>query len=1164
MEELYYIEFEGQQYGPYDISTVRGFPLSPSTLIKAGAYGDWREAASYPEIASYITTDGSNVSDADYLDDNINIPSSADATLDTYSSSTNDLYSTTYYYRDDSGVYGPFSIVELAHLLIEDDSIIGINGYGDDCWRYAKDVDGLIDVLNHIISQNNNIEHTEATVEPTLQSENVRDHRESSVDKIHYDDLLHTIIQQEEVIRDLRSKIDNRTEPITKSSIIKVIKEYKQDVQEAIANHERFKRLYARDNSTTIDIDFYNDNKEKFLSFVVMISIMTEMLIKDSGIDSRSKNEILTSFYDAHSIFKRINTPVAPKAYETATSDSPIWTELQPSDRKYPSETFYIGTKTINIPICGEIMSFNLNRYDSILNHRNIVAYYDGKSKSDCFDVINTLTARLFMSSIAGKLFVSSVDAQEMNGISEHFKRLNRSVFFYSSEGKIQECLNKKLQYIENIIQNQLFGDIGHIGEYNAQHETPERYELIIIKAFPVGLSASALNSLKQIMKNGPRAGIHTILLIDKDELQTGDDYLTKVLSEFRLPLFEKDLITMDFTEEELPEDYIQSFKYDVLSSAQQRQVVSKINSLLEDRVPDIVTFTNFIPHRAEWWQSRSANMVEIPFGISENKELTTLSITQQSGQNSAVVVGIPGSGKSVFLHSIICNAAMKYSPEELELYLMDFSGVEFNTYAEHKLPHAKVIAPEAEREFGLSILNRLKEEGERRMALCRNYSTAKDKISNIVELKHLHPELHCPRILVIIDEFQKLFENENDSTSRQAQVIIQIIIKEFRKFGINLILATQKLSDLSNSLLPRDLIANRIVFRCSPTDLPLIGESTMPLLNTGECVYNAESGIKEANHKVQTFYIDNHSLDTILTDLHTHAENTGQIQKDAIIFRSSDLPDFRSRRPVTKPQSAPSSVVVHIGEPIAISMTDVCASITQTSNDNILIIGGEPSVAEATTYFVNNSIISQYSDFAAKFYFFNFLRGETNPLSSVINDSFRLDNIFEYTFASRQEEVITALQEIKAEIDARIADDSHPQTHIWLSIYGFQYAQAFKLGGRRGDSVSESGQILRFILNSGPLVGVFTILQVDNEPNLRQLESGVINFFEHRIVFQMDESGSNRVIGNDAASRLYVINRPSSVYRGYYYNNHNRILNKFKPYCMQNGDARIPFLLNK
>lgn len=90
-----------------------------------------------------------------------------------------------------------------------------------------------------------------------------------------------------------------------------------------------------------------------------------------------------------------------------------------------------------------------------------------------------------------------------------------------------------------------------------------------------------------------------------------------------------------------------------------------------------------------------------------------------------------------MFLHALICNAAINYSPDELNMYLIDFSGVEFNSYALHNLPHARVIAPEAEREFGLSILKELVEEGARRMELCRN-----NDVSNIVDLKiKIH---HC------------------------------------------------------------------------------------------------------------------------------------------------------------------------------------------------------------------------------------------------------------------------------------------------------------------------------------------------------------------------------------------------------------------------------------
>ena len=396
------------------------------------------------------------------------------------------------------------------------------------------------------------------------------------------------------------------------------------------------------------------------------------------------------------------------------------------------------------------------------------------------------------------------------------------------------------------------------------------------------------------------------------------------------------------------------------MSVAQIQDIVRYVNKSLESKPAEIIPFANYLPAQADWWSGNSANMIEIPFGVSKEKELVSLKITQESGQNSAVVIGIPGSGKSVFLHSIITNAIINYSPDELELYLMDFSGVEFNTYALHNLPHAKVIAPEAEREFGLSVLRELKEEGSRRMELCRN-----NEVSNIVDLREKCPELKIPRQLVIIDEFQKLFEIENDSISKEAMSIIHIIIKEFRKFGINLILATQKLSDINSSILPKDLIANRVVFRCSPTDIGLIGMNTVPQLRTGECVYNSESGVAFANKNVQTFFIAKKEIDEVLKQIKTVAVARNSVAKNTIIFRSDDLPDFKM--PNIASQIEPDEVDIYFGQPIAISEYDVSANLRKSSNDNILIIGGEQDVAQKLAINSTMSAMSYYADKSAK-----------------------------------------------------------------------------------------------------------------------------------------------------------------------------------------------------
>ena len=67
------------------------------------------------------------------------------------------------------------------------------------------------------------------------------------------------------------------------------------------------------------------------------------------------------------------------------------------------------------------------------------------------------------------------------------------------------------------------------------------------------------------------------------------------------------------------------------------------------------------------------------------------------------LIAGKTGSGKSTMMHALITNLALNYSPNEIQFYLIDFKkGVEFKLYDHYKLPHARVIAIESERELSL------------------------------------------------------------------------------------------------------------------------------------------------------------------------------------------------------------------------------------------------------------------------------------------------------------------------------------------------------------------------------------------------------------------------------------------------------------------------------
>ena len=810
--------------------------------------------------------------------------------------------------------------------------------------------------------------------------------------------------------------------------------------------------------------------------------------------------------------------------------------------RNLPPEIIYLGETEKVYKVFDESVHFGQKCFTRIINNRHILVKYNGETSETAYEIANSIVGRMLAASESGIITVSMIDAEDMSGTSDVFKKLNRNVFrIVSRPDEVRRYFGTVEIRMENILQNLLQAPYKTLYEYNSSKEHKEPYEIIILKDFPSGLSSDTVNLFKKIVKNGIKAGIFFLVLSNQDLIDSNDEYL-KLLRladmEVASPLFnEIDICSagdggrIDFAK----------IGFDEL-----HQIVQFINSGFDSKKEEVLKLNDFIEPQKSWWSRKSGNLLEIPFGISESKQLEYLRITQESGQNSVLVIGIPGSGKSVFLHTVITNATINYSPEELNLYLIDFSGVEFNTYALNHLPHAKVIAPEAEREFGLSVLRGLVEEGTRRMNLCRDYD-----VSNIVELREVAPQLKMPRLLVVIDEFQKFFEIENDAISRESNTLIHTIIQEFRKFGINLILATQK---LPGAVLPKDLIANRIVFRCAPADftslisLPM-GER-VPQLSTGTCIYNSDSGSPYANSIVKTFFATKSERDALLSKI-TNCVNERGIDGvgDTTVFRSAELPDVQNRRKHPEhsiQQEFPTEVGIYFGESIAIEDYDVYARVVPESNNNILIIGKETEVAEQIA--LNSAILAMdaHSDGHAAFRFLNFMRQATNPLFSAPREYFD-DGPFDSVFASKQADVNAVLTDLKALIDER--SQTEEQHHnVYMFIFDFQLGRMFDRGGRRGDDVSEEGQLLDYVLKRGPQVNVFTVLQVDTLDNLSRIGSP-LTVFEHKVALQMEENESTRIIGSGVANKLHVMNRPASKFRAYYCDKSMNILTKFKPY---------------
>lgn len=114
-----------------------------------------------------------------------------------------------------------------------------------------------------------------------------------------------------------------------------------------------------------------------------------------------------------------------------------------------------------------------------------------------------------------------------------------------------------------------------------------------------------------------------------------------------------------------------------------------------------------------------------VVFGTMPNGEIISRNLAMMP---HLLVGGMSGSGKSAFLHSLVCSLVQSYSPEQVRFILMDPKCVEFGCY--ERLPH--LYSPIVkEREQCVKMLECIETEINHRIECfclkgCRNFSDFK------------------------------------------------------------------------------------------------------------------------------------------------------------------------------------------------------------------------------------------------------------------------------------------------------------------------------------------------------------------------------------------------------------------------------------------------------
>jgi len=680
----------------------------------------------------------------------------------------------------------------------------------------------------------------------------------------------------------------------------------------------------------------------------------------------------------------------------------------------------------------------------------------------------------------------------------------------------IEQRLTDLTEHMETVIQKYLRNEYATIQEYNvAAGEVAEPYRFLVLADFPTNISEQAARRLASIVTSGPRCGVFVLIAGEPRD---------RVALKGPLADIEKHCLTLTIRDGEFCAE-TPGFKDwpleldPFVSDEALTPLVKTIGQRAKDGSRVRVPFGMITPKADEVWSRSSAEELSIPLGRSGAKRIQNLTLGRGTAQH-ALVAGRTGSGKSTLLHVIVTNAAVWFAPDQLELYLIDFKkGVEFKAYAAAQLPHARVIAIESEREFGLSVLRRLDEELTRRGELLRDAG-----VQDLAAYRRLHGDSSMPRVLLVIDEFQEFF-TQDDRIGSDAALLLDRLVRQGRAFGVHVLLGSQTLGgafSIARSTIGQ--MAVRIALQCSEADSYLIlsedNAAARLLSRPGEAIYNDASGLSEGNSPFQIAWLEDAQRAEALAQAASRSRELSP--RPLVVFEGNQPADVRSNRELAKAglrgEGAARERVLWLGEPLAIK-PPTAATLRKESGSNLVLVGSDTDAMAGM--------------FASTLLSVGAWTGTERPLVHLV------------LAASPEESGAELLSELARRVDAEVrihtprqagaavrelASQLDPEREggrpTLLMVWGLQRcrdlrrADDFDFSG--GDGEESPAKALSRLLVEGPPQGIHTMIWCDTVANLeRTIERAAIREFGMRVVTQMSATDSTTLIDSPAASDL-------------------------------------------
>ena len=774
-----------------------------------------------------------------------------------------------------------------------------------------------------------------------------------------------------------------------------------------------------------------------------------------------------------------------------------------------------------------------------------------GKLRDQSIEIIQNSVVRVLTAVPPGKAKFTLIDPV---GLGETYAGILHLADYEESQlldrawtevRHIEQQLTNLTQHMETVIQKYLRNEFDSIDDYNEQAgEIAEPYRFLVIADFPTNFTENSIRRLSSIITSGAKCGVHVLMHRDMGQpLPQGIDEDT--LNRFAMKLMEEDgtlainekgMRTLPLTTTAPPDDVTTT------------TIVKAVGELAETTHRVEVPFGIIAPKENEYWTHSTSHKLSVPLGRAGATKLQNLVLGRGTAQH-ALIAGKTGSGKSTLLHVLITNLALWHSPDEVEFYLVDFKkGVEFKTYATHKLPHAKVVAVESDREFGISVLQKLDNELKRRGELFRDLG-----VQDIAGFRK-SSDAPMPRILLIVDEFQEFFVDD-DKIAQEASLLLDRIVRQGRAFGVHAILGSQTLDGaytLGRSTMGQ--MAVRIALQCSEADSYIIlsedNAAARLLSRPGEAIYNDSAGKVEGNSPFQIVWLDEGIREKELAKIN---ELYSGEPRDMIVYEGNTPIQLQDNAAFTKIKAnAPSAIPLvssaWLGAAMAIK-EDTSATFRQATANNLLIIGQQE---EVTTSLIATSMLSldaQYPSDHLRMTVFDGTHGDATHASLI-------PEIVEHVLCNahlvKSSEVEHTMQTMYDELKLRLEEGAQGKSTHFLVVNGLhRFRNLRRNEDDYGFSMSDEekqktpAQVFAELIKEGPALGMHVIVTTDTLTNLnRSVDRQGLREFDLRVLLQMGNNDSSNLIDSTAAAKL-------GLHRALLYSEEAGTIEPFRPYSM-------------